>query len=238
MDKKEYALYKLNQFRGVVGQDFRNLNVQRVYSETIDSLISLPETETEFLVKLLKVEYDKACKGESSILICGPICLALAEYKESKAVPILGRILVDPISEPIREDVAEILGELGDPLAMPFLIQILSDKIIEIRAKAARSLGMIGDRKAVQSLMALLDDESEIVREHAISALAELKAVEASFAIIKILQNDEDAYVRAEAARALGELGVKAATETLKGITEREADNHLVDEAKKALERL
>ncbi|MCK5218617.1 HEAT repeat domain-containing protein [bacterium] len=206
LNKKEYALHKLNQFRDIIGQDFRDLNVQRIYSETIKSLTVIPKAETKFLVEILELEYDKVKKGEGSILVCGPICNALAEYKEGKAAPIISRMLIDPVSEPIREDLAEILGELGEQLAQPFLIQVFSDRIAEIRAKAARSLGQVGNKKAIQPLIDLLEDESEVVRDHAINALVELKAVEALPSLKRILENDEDAYVRAEAKAAISEL--------------------------------
>ena len=238
MATKKDAIYMLDQLCSMIGKDFSNKDVQHIYSETIHTLESLPDEENEFLLELLENKYIKAREGKISILICAPICEALANRKERRAVPILCRILVDPISIGIREDISEILGELGDPSAVSFLLQVLNDKEVGVRAKAATSLGKLANHDVIKPLISLLEDESDTVREHAIEALTQLKAKEAAPAIINILDVDEDIYVRGKAVWALGELEIKSATQIIKRIIERETDGEFVNLAKKALDKL
>lgn len=59
--------------------------------------------------------------------------------------------------EEIREEAAQRLGQLGDPRAVPPLIQALRDEEDEVVEKAAEALGQIGSPEAVEPLLDVLD---------------------------------------------------------------------------------
>jgi HEAT repeat protein len=68
----------------------------------------------------------------------------------------------------------EALGKLGDPQAVPALIQALGDSDSAVRAAAAEALGAIGDPQAVPALIQALGDSDCDVRRAAAEALGKL----------------------------------------------------------------
>jgi hypothetical protein len=77
-----------------------------------------------------------------------------------------------------RRDGARTLGQIGDPRAVPALIDLLrSDEEHEVRAAAAYALGSIGDPRARRPLaFAAQHDRRRDVRQAAAEAYAELGA--------------------------------------------------------------
>jgi hypothetical protein len=75
-----------------------------------------------------------------------------------------------------RRDGARTLGQIGDPRAVPALIDLLrSDEEHEVRAAAAYALGSIGDPRARNPLeFASMNDRRRDVRQAAAQAYAEL----------------------------------------------------------------
>ena len=81
-------------------------------------------------------------------------CLALCFGFESK-------------SALLRHELAYVLGQMQDSLAVPKLIQILSDPTehVMVRHEAAEALGAIGDRRARPILQSFLTDDLPEVAE-------------------------------------------------------------------------
>lgn len=77
---------------------------------------------------------------------------------------------------PSRRDGALTLGRLGDPRAVPALIDLLeSDRDSEVRVAAAHALGAMGDGRAVGALeRAALQDSRREVRQAAAQSYARL----------------------------------------------------------------
>lgn len=66
---------------------------------------------------------------------------------------------------PARADVANLLGDIGDTVAVPDLIDVLLlDDEEQVRREAAWSLGRIGDDRAIPDLIDALNDSSGDVR--------------------------------------------------------------------------
>lgn len=67
----------------------------------------------------------------------------------------------------LKHELAYVLGQMQDPLAVPKLIEILSDdsEHIMVRHEAAEALGAIGDRRAKPVLLNFVNDESVEVAE-------------------------------------------------------------------------
>lgn len=236
MTNQEQAEKILNSVRSIVGQNFTDPVVQRTYTDAITALVAL--NDNDVLIDLLETEFAAVRTGAGSELLCGPICEALAQNKAKKAAPLLGRIFTDPSCRGLMEDLAEILGQLGDASVEPFLRQALTNTEAGVRAKAAAALASLGCRQASGAIAMLLDDDSDTVREQAIAALVKLQAVDSAHVLASILENDEDSYIRAEAARALGKLGVKEAVPLLQKIATQKTNEELSEAAEEALAML
>lgn len=75
----------------------------------------------------------------------------------------------------IRWGCAQALGLIGDPRAVPALIETLKDEDASVRICAARALGAIGEASAVPALNQAQNDEDASVREAAAEALEKIK---------------------------------------------------------------
>lgn len=73
----------------------------------------------------------------------------------------------------------EILGEIGDPQAIPHLLPLLVAPWWEVRSKAAQALGCIGATEAYPHLIKALGDDVWQVRAHVAKALGKLGLPEA-----------------------------------------------------------
>ena len=111
-----------------------------------------------------------------------------------------------------REKAADYLGDIGDPKAVPALIESLSDPVISW--VAAESLGKIGDKRAVQPLIAALGSDEKWLRRNAATALGLLGDPAAVLPLMKLL-SDRKHDVRQAAAAALGNLGGKESVSAL-----------------------
>lgn len=231
------ALASLERLRMVVGQDFRDPSVRRVFAAAVETLADLPAAETAFLVEVLESTYARARANPVEFIVCSPICLVLGRRRAREAVPILGQILVDPLADPIREDVAALLGDIGDARAVPWLVRALSSREVWVRAKAALSLGALGDPQAVPKLIELLKDEAATVREAAVEALGALDGHNACEALIRVLHTDDEPVVRAAAAQALAECEGAEVTKALERAMAEETDKEVVDAARESLQQ-
>lgn len=74
----------------------------------------------------------------------------------------------------VRQAAAAALGELGDPQAVPVLVEALEDEYMHVRQAAAYALMRVGDDTTVEPLIARLRDTEEVVRNIAANALGEI----------------------------------------------------------------
>jgi HEAT repeat protein len=114
-----------------------------------------------------------------------------------------------------REKASDYLGEIGDPEAVPALIEALSDPTINWLA--AESLGKIGDERAVGPLISVLGSDEKWLRRNAAEALGKLHNTIAVEPIIRLL-NDRKHDVREISARALGLIGDERALAALQAL--------------------
>lgn len=144
--------------------------------------------------------------------------------------------LKDPSPE-VRRRAAHELAELGDPKAIPHLIEALSDVGKRVRWRAAYALGDFGEMgydEAYESLVSHLAREKDWnVRRIIVMALRywDERAVEP---LIHAL-DDESKYVRRYAAMTLGMKRTKQAEPLLKKLAEEDESKEVRDYAKWAL---
>lgn len=74
----------------------------------------------------------------------------------------------------IRPYAARMLGDMGDAVAVPVLVDALADRDPKLRWQAAWSLGRIGDEAAIEPLIDALDDRDADVRWFSAWSLAEI----------------------------------------------------------------
>lgn len=106
----------------------------------------------------------------------------------------------------VRRHAAVSLGRVGDPSAVPALIEALDDPEKEVRREAAKALGFIKDARATAPLAESLDDREMNVRLYAAYALGEIKDPKATGPLLRAL-GDPAWCVRDQAAWALREIG-------------------------------
>jgi HEAT repeat protein len=136
------------------------------------------------------------------------------QINREKAADYLGEIgdpravpaLVDALKDPtISWIAAESLGELGDPRAVQPLTDALNSNEKWLRRNAAIALGRIGDPAAKAPLTGLLSDEKHEVRQAAALALGMIGAIE-SVGALQILLKDPDMKVRQAASIAIEQI--------------------------------
>ena len=85
----------------------------------------------------------------------------------------------------VRRRAALAAGRIGDPLAVPRLIQRLRDPEVEVRRAAAFALGLMMNAEAGPALLAALDDQDAATRGLASEALGRIGQTSAGPAIAK-----------------------------------------------------
>ena len=98
--------------------------------------------------------------------------VAVSAQKSSVESAIDGLIVAlrDP-DEGVRAQAAAALGRIGNPRAVPALLNSITDTV-EVRRCVVKALGQIGDRAALPALVAALKDDDARVRRYAGRAIA------------------------------------------------------------------
>jgi HEAT repeat protein len=237
MSSPDDIIARIQVLKNFPGKHLMDPGVRELVHEIASAAMSLPDDEA-FLAELLEKEYDSLGNG-GEVLVCLSLHGPIAERRVRDALPVLNRMLVDPRTISMHEDLAETLGEMGDESCVPYLIRALSSPEVWVRAKAARSLAHLGDRLAIEPLIAVLRDDSDTVRENAIKALVEMGSTEAIEPLVVIARSTEEStWVRSQAILALGHLRAREAMDLLRMLRDREEDEEVKEAAAEALASL
>lgn len=106
------------------------------------------------------------------------------------------------------------------------LTEAMKDPKWETRYRAAEALGRIADEKAIKPLIQGLKDNRDHVRYMAAKGLKDLGDSDSIEPLI-ILLKDENTYVRMMSVRALGALGGKRSTDALNAALAAETDEKI-----------
>lgn len=131
------------------------------------------------------------------------------------------RELIGQSAGELQKAATEVLGWSGRPDAIPPLLALLQEEDLE--EPVTRALLAVG-AAGVPLLREHLGDERVLVRRVAALVLGELKRVEATDALIGLL-DDENGHVRGTAAEALGRIGNRAAIPALVELLEDEYES-------------
>jgi HEAT repeat protein len=135
--------------------------------------------------------------------------------------------MIDTFSEASRDDprvrryLALALGHVGDPKAVPVLLEALSDDDPETRIYAMWALGSLGDERAVESLLELAGNDDAGIRKMAVYSLGTLGAEEARTTLQTAL-GDYEMDVAWNAAIALAKLGDDSGRDRIFQMLDRE----------------
>ncbi len=141
----------------------------------------------------------------------------------------------------LRQFVAYLLGQAGDPRAIEPLIDALQDEHVGVRGAAANALGNIGDSAAVPYLLPLLRNANPQLVVWAAFALTRLGRD--SFDVLETMMQAEDVDVRRSTILAFQQLGDQRAIPLLLTVTRDDskrfsADSTLGEAAVRALQHL
>ena len=126
----------------------------------------------------------------------------------------------------VRRYLALTMGHLGDPRAVPALLEGLNDNDIDNQIYTMWALGSIGDPAAGLDIAKKLDAQDPAIRRTAAYVLGALKDPRAIHAL-KIALNDSSEDVRWNAAMALAQLNDASGSELLTKLLDRNYVNKL-----------
>ncbi len=143
-------------------------------------------------------------------------------YYGSLATDVLIKALESDKIE-VRFLACQLLGEIRDKKAIPYLILLLDKKVkvlSSISSCAAESLGLLQAREAIPKLMESLDSDDAELKYNALKSLGYLQATQAKDKIKKLLTDSSvtyfDGLIRAQAIRTIELLGAGDAIDELK----------------------
>jgi HEAT repeat protein len=179
-----------------------------VYLKAIGSKESL-----DILLKI--VDYEDKVISSAAILALGNI-FKEDSRTEDISLKLLERLKDDAYENVLKPDILLALGELGEPIAVDDLIDIIKDKSQEKiwRMYAADALGKIGDEKAIPYLMDMFAESDALIRMYAATALAQFNIPEAVDILIQGLK-DSNWNVRVASAKGLAQLKDEKALDIL-----------------------
>jgi HEAT repeat protein len=111
-----------------------------------------------------------------------------AGMKEKDVTDVLvsevGKLAADRVIPVVR-----ILGQRGDKVALPLLLEMANNGEKDVRLEAIQSVGEMGDASAVPVLVVLMQDKNEAIGRAAATAVAGLPGLEVDAAIVKALES-------------------------------------------------
>lgn len=119
-------------------------------------------------------------------------------------------------NEGVQETAITVIGWVGDPDAIPALIDVLNGPNFRMRHPAAVALRNIG-LAAEPALLPLLSSSNEETRVLAIWALGHLRSKSAVPRLIQILHEDDNLYSMQAAVAALRRIGDRTVLRALEG---------------------
>lgn len=122
----------------------------------------------------------------------------------TRGIPRLAQLLAST-HPATRQLVADILGEIRQPSAVPALTEAARGEYFTVRARAASALAKIGDAQAVPALIALLADNEPTVRIAAARAVGKFRDPRSIIRLSDLLLEDREIEVRQAAAQGLAE---------------------------------
>ena len=179
----------------------------------------------------------QALQGEDP----GVLAIAVQEVSTTtgpEAIARLEALVVDSPHAEVREEAANMLGNVGGEQSWQALVEALDDSEENVRWFAVEGLRKLGATQAFQRVSeVLLEDESARVRAQAAIALGELGQPASFGALRQALVGDPSEQVRDKAAAALTALA-EGSPETMATVARTFRDEGYLDRSRQILSRL
>lgn len=212
----------------LVGSAFSYLLKIKFKATLDDSIEIIKEDEKQYIIPAIKMIGAIGDDGNISVLEAlyesegtdeaakEQIVLALGVMKAKSSYKLLSEIAASgEASMVLRMYACSALGELGDPAAIPVLIDAAIASIPNVRAYAVAALGKLEEREAKIAVREGLRDPHVLVRLAAAKAAANSRDEEAiPYLEFKVLEDPEKA-VREASIEALAEIGSRRAEKFL-----------------------
>jgi HEAT repeat protein len=178
---RKYTAWALAKFKDARAVDaLLGMFHDRVYEEDDDGTVEVDEPDFEAIEAaiwaLTEIGDERALEPIISLQLAG-------QFIEGTALRSWGKSAFDLLAKGLQSEdgdrrgtAAALLGEFGDPDAVPLLIEVLqNDKSDRARHGAAYALGELRDLRAYDALRAALNDPYDQTRMYAGWALDYLK---------------------------------------------------------------
>lgn len=200
----------------------------RPMKERFRALFTLKNIKGPIAIKCIEQAF-----GDDSDLLKHELAYCLGQMKDTRAIPVLTKVLEDVNQAPmVRHEAGEALGAIGCPSVIELLEKYSKDPVIEVAetcqialdrvkweqekekiednnpyASVDPSPPMVDKKKSVSELQKILMDENDTLfnRYRAMFSLRNLRTKEAVLAIASGLK-DKSALFRHEVAFVLGQL--------------------------------
>jgi HEAT repeat protein/energy-coupling factor transporter ATP-binding protein EcfA2 len=214
---KNYVRKLAVQALGEIGNDIWIPNLLEVLEHEDSRLQEIVSLDESVIYALGKIGGDKATGALLSItehqnlLVRRKVLEMFGILRCKTAVPTLQKALKAE-DKAIRGIAATSLGQIGDELAVPDLLQALDNNShsSHIREAIAGALGKIGSRNAVPNLLKMLMDEDYTIRWKASDALGKIASEEVVVELLELLKHPAF-QTQQIAARTLGLIGSRSA---------------------------
>jgi len=157
--------------------------------------------------------------------------------RSERGLDFLTAHLADP--EPgTRAAIAAALGRIGSARALPPLLELLRDMVVEVRLAAARALGEFRSPKALDALLDEMADEDPLVRAAVVEALGRIDSQKSVDTLSRACAEDPDPNVREAALAAFRRVSAGAVTPLIHALSGSDlnerlrAFNQLLDQGK------
>ncbi len=182
--------------------------------ESVETLVSVVVTDENEDVRSAAIDgLDEIGSGAVEQLLVKITGTQIQQGADWATAKRFAKALSSEIPE-LRMAAANALGQLGEPSAVPALINSLADDNPQVRIRACSSLAVIGHSRAVPALIELLSDANGQVRHEAAVSLASIGDDQALYALLNML-DDENPSIRRIAASSLGQAGSVRAVQPL-----------------------
>jgi HEAT repeat protein len=126
----------------------------------------------------------------------------------------------------VRRYLALTMGHLGDPRAVPALVEGLGDEQVENQIYTLWALGSIGDKAAAPGILKKLNSQDPALRKTSAYILGVIKE-RAAIHSLQVALNDSSDDVRWNAAMALAQMNDASGADVLMSLTDRNYLNKL-----------
>lgn len=170
----------------------------------------------------------------------GKACQFFAEVVDSRALPLLRAVILDPLTgDCLKTKAISGYQEIADPEVESNLLADVDNmhKPEELRQAAIDALAAVETKGLIESLVVLIKTKRErwLLQAHCLEVLGKMQDPAALQALLNILENDRYELVRLRIIKIVKKINDLSVSESLKRVSEQDRFVLVRNRAKKAL---